>query len=178
MGLFDIILLIVIGGFGLFGLWFGFFHTLGSLLGTVFGVYLASRYYVPLSAWLVETTGWGENVSNVIIFSLAFIIINRLVGLAFWIFDRFFRVITALPFLNSLNRILGLVLGILEGLITVGFIIFFLDRFPISERITEALAASRVAPHAVDIIDVMMPLLPEALRLLRSTVDFVEHIVL
>ena len=178
MSLFDVILFIIIGGFGLFGIWFGLLHTLGSLLGTVLGVYLASRYYEPVAHWLVETTGWGENLANVIIFAIAFIIITRLVGLAFWFLNKFFKIITALPFISSLNRLLGLVFGILEGLITVGFIIYFLERFPISERISEALANSSIAPHALNVIDIMLPLLPEGLRLIRSGVDFIENVVL
>lgn len=60
MSLFDIILIVIVAGFGLFGLWFGLVHTLGSLIGTVFGVYLASRYYGPVAEWLIRATGWGK----------------------------------------------------------------------------------------------------------------------
>ena len=66
MGLSDIILLIIIAGFAMFGFWFGLIHTLGSLLGTVFGAYLASRYYEPMADWLINITGWGENISKVV----------------------------------------------------------------------------------------------------------------
>ena len=49
MSTFDIVLLVIIGGFGLFGLWFGIVHTLGSLLGTALGIFLASHYYGPVA---------------------------------------------------------------------------------------------------------------------------------
>ncbi|PIT86939.1 MAG: hypothetical protein COU33_00370 [Candidatus Magasanikbacteria bacterium CG10_big_fil_rev_8_21_14_0_10_43_6] len=174
MSLFDIVLLIIIGGFGLFGLWFGFFHTLGSLLGTVLGVYLASRYYEQLATWLISVTGWGDNVSRVIMFTIAFIIINRLVGFTFWIFDKFFDVLTRLPFLGSINRLLGLLLGTFEGVVTVGFVVYFIEQFPFSEKVVAAIASSAVAPHTLVVVTVLLPLLPEGMRILRTSVDYVE----
>ncbi len=178
MAFFDIILLIIIGGFVLFGAWFGFFHTLGSLLGTVLGVYLASRYYEPVATWLVSTTGWGENVSRVLIFAIAFILINRVVGLVFWFVDHLFEVLTKLPFIGSLNKVFGGIIGGFEGLITVGFILYFIQKFPFSERLVDMIASSQVAPYALSMVTLLLPLLPEGLRLLQSSVDYVEEIVL
>lgn len=177
MGLFDIVLLIIIGGFVLFGLWFGLFHTLGSLLGTVVGVYVASRYYEQGADWLVRTTGWGENLSRVLIFALSFILINRLVGLAFWLLERFFRLLTRLPFIKSIDKLFGGLVGFFEGMITIGFILYFILKFPFSERLIEAITTSQVAPYALSMIDILLPLLPEGLRLLQSTVDYVEEII-
>ena len=87
MILFDLILLLILGGFVAYGLWFGLIHTLGSLLGMVVGVFLASRYYELGAGWLMNITGWGDNFSKVLIFIIAFFIINRLVGFCFWIVD-------------------------------------------------------------------------------------------
>lgn len=178
MSWFDIILLVIVGGFGLFGVWFGFFHTLGSLLGTVMGVYLAGRYYEPMSAWLIAVTGWGENTSKVIMFTLSFILINRLVGFAFWIFNKFFDVLTKLPFIGSINRLFGLVLGVFEGLLTVGFFIYAVELFPISAKLTGMIDVSLIAPYALSMVTILLPLLPEGMRLLRSSVDYVEQRVL
>lgn len=177
MSLFDVILLIIIGGFGLFGLWFGFFHTLGSLVGTVIGAYLSSRYYEPMGEWLVGVTGWNENVSKVLMFIVAFFVINRLVGFVFWLFNKVFKVIAHLPFLKSINRLLGMMLGLFEGALTLGLIIFFIERYPISERLMEQLANSVVAPWLSDLANILIPLLPSALQLLRSSVDYVENVV-
>lgn len=178
MSLFDIILLIIIGAFGLFGLWFGLVHTLGSLLGTVFGAYLASRYYEPVANWLIGTFGWNENFSRVLVFVVAFIIINRLVGLLFWIVDKILSLITRLPFINSMNRILGLVFGLLEGALTVGLIFYFIQRFPLSEKLMALAAGSLVLPIVVPMASVLVPLLPEAIRMLKSTVDYAEGAIL
>ncbi len=178
MSIFDIVLLVIIGSFGLFGLWFGFVHTLGSLVGTVMGAYLASRYYEPVANWLIHTTGWGDNFSRVLVFIIVFIIINRLVGLIFWIIDKILSIITRLPFISSLNRMLGLVLGLFEGVLTLGLIFYFIERFPLSDKIMGYAAGSAVLPFVIPVASVLVPLLPEAIRMLKSTIDFAEHVFL
>lgn len=174
MGLFDVILLIIIAGFALFGLWFGFIHTLGSLFGTLLGVYLASRYYDVLSVWLVHITGWDGNAARVIMFILAFFVINRLVGLVFWLVDRLLSIVTRLPFLSSINRMGGLVAGFLEGLITVGIAMILFDQFPFSERITAAVQESWVVPIAVGSAQVILALVPSVLERLNEAAAQVE----
>lgn len=178
MELIDIILLIIIGGFALFGFWFGFIHTLGSLSGTVLGAYLGARYYEPMAQWLVSTTGWGENISSVIMFVIAFFVINRAVGFVFWIVDRVFKIVTRLPFIKGIDRFAGMILGFIEGFISIGLVVFFIERVPLSENIMNALAHSFIAPIASKMASILWPLLPDALKLLQSTVDYVEKVVL
>ncbi len=172
---FDLSLIIVIGGFALFGLWFGFIHTLGSLAGTLVGAYVASRYYEPMAQWLIHITGWQGNTARVVMFILAFLVISRLVGFAFWLVDRLLSIITRLPFISSINHILGAALGFLEGLLTIGLAIYFIERVPLSTEIMQMIANSKVAAQASRTANVFIPLLPDALNLLKSTVDFVQH---
>ncbi|MDO8499540.1 MAG: CvpA family protein [bacterium] len=171
MSLFDIVLVCIVAGFALFGLWFGLIHTLGSLIGTIFGVYLASHYYAPVADWLIQITGWGENISKVIIFTIAFIIINRLVGFAFWIVDKILSFFTSLPFISGINRLLGLLFGLFEGLLVIGVVLYFIVRFPLGDKFMAMLAASKIAPITVKLASILWPLLPEAIRVLRSTVE-------
>jgi len=170
MSIFDISLLVIIAGFGLFGLWFGLVHTLGSLIGTILGVYLASRYYSPVADWLIRTTGWGENVSRVVVFIIAFVIINRLVGLVFWIVDKILSIFTSLPFISSINRLLGMVFGLLEGALVIGIIFYFIARFPVGDTFMSWVSSSKVVPYTVKLAAVLWPLLPDAIKTLKSTV--------
>ncbi len=171
MSFFDIVLLVIIGGFGLFGLWFGLIHTLGSLIGTILGVYLAARWYAPVAAWLMHITGWNGNFSKVLVFILAFILINRLVGLAFYLLDRFFSIITRLPFIKSIDRLFGLVFGILEGLIVLGVSFFFINKFPLSAGFMAHLAVSKIAPICVGVSTVLWPFIPQALKAIKDTLN-------
>ena len=172
---FDLGLMIVVGGFALFGLWFGFVHTLGSLAGTLVGAYVASRYYEPMAQWLISITGWQGNTARVVMFILAFIVISRLVGFVFWFVDRILSVITRLPFISSINHILGAVLGFFEGLLTIGLVIYFIERVPLAPEHMQMIAKSSVAAAASRMANVFVPLLPDALNLLKSTVDFVQQ---
>lgn len=161
---FDFALILIVGGFGMFGLWFGLVHTLGSLVGTILGVYLASHYYEPVANWLIKTTGWGENFSRVIIFIIVFFLINRLVGLVFWILDKFLSFFTHLPFIHSIDRLLGLAFGLLEGALMLGITFYFIGKFPLGDTFSGWIAASKVVPYLVKLASILWPLLPDALK--------------
>ena len=71
MGFIDIVLIVIVGAFVLFGLFFGLVHTLGSLLGTIVGIIFASRLVDPA----FETFGFlfgGGTFAGFIIFILIF----------------------------------------------------------------------------------------------------------
>ena len=171
MSIFDLVILIIISGFALFGLWFCLVHTLGSLIGTAFGVYLASRFYEPVAGWIINFTGWGQNYIKVIVFVVTFLLITRLVGFIFWVMEKFLTIFTRMPFIHGLDRIMGAIFGFLEGAIVVGVTLFFISRFPISLPFMEGLAHSQLAPPLVKLASILIPLFPEAIRLLKSTVE-------
>ncbi|EKD67797.1 MAG: Colicin V production protein [uncultured bacterium] len=164
MGLFDIVLLIIIAGFAMFGIWFGFIHTLGSLLGTAVGAFVATRYSAWLATWIVNITGWSDNTATVLSFVIVFMVSNRVIGFLFWMVDRFFKPLTNLPFISSLNRLLGLVLGVFEGMITLGLIFFVIEANPVSDTFMTWINESRVVPYTIGAANVLMPLIPDALK--------------
>lgn len=171
----DLTLLTIVGGFTLFGFWFGFVHTAGSLLGTLAGAFVASRYYEVAAQWLQHITGWEGNRTRVIMFVIILFAVSRLIGFLFFIVDKLLSIITRLPFISSLNRLLGAGLGFLEGVMTIGLFLFFIERFPVSENFMTKLAQSEFAPKFRAVADVFVPLLPDALKLLHSTVDYVQN---
>lgn len=171
MSFFDIALACIIGGFVLFGLWFGIVATLGSLIGTVFGVYLASRWYVIPATWLINTTGWNANFSNVLVFIILYLIINRLIGFVFYIIDKSFSIITHLPFINGLNHLLGGIFGLIEGVIALGITFYFVSRFPLSPTFMTQASASHIVAFCVNIASLLWPLVPEAIRVLQNALQ-------
>lgn len=168
----DIILLGIIALFGIAGLAAGFVHAVGSFLGLVVGVYLASRFYSPVADWLMGMIGHESNLIRVLMFAIAFILITKLVGLVFFLIEKVFNIVKFIPFVKTFNRFLGFLLGLAEGIVSVGMVIFFIDKFPLSERIMDSLANSTVAPYAEGVASVLLPLLPKAIKLLESTVDY------
>ena len=170
MSYLDITIIAIIAGFGLFGLWFGLIHTLGSLVGTFFGLYFATRYYSPMADWLISITGWSGNFAKVFMFILAFVLIARLVGLVFWLAEKLLGWITKLPFIRSLNHLTGAIVGVAEGAVIVGVSIYFIARFPIGEKFMLSLGESVIAPYLVKPVSIMLPLIPDAIKFLQSTV--------
>ena len=73
--------------------------------------------------------------------------------------------------MKSLNHLAGLVFGIFEGAVIVGVSLYFIARFPLSSTFMSAFEASQVAPYLVKPVKIFMPLIPEAIKYLQSTVN-------
>ncbi|MFA6424517.1 MAG: CvpA family protein [Candidatus Magasanikbacteria bacterium] len=171
---FDFALIIIIASFGLFGLWFGLVHTIGSLVGTVAGVYLAGVYYEPVANWLINTTGWGANFSKVLMFIIVFFVINRLVGLVFWLVDKFLSIFTHLPFIHSIDRLLGMIFGLLEGALMLGIIFYFIGKFPVGVTFMGWVTSSKIIPAVVKMASILWPLLPDALKSIQGVIPGIK----
>ncbi len=171
MSFFDVILICIIVGFGFFGFWFGFVHTIGSLIGTVLGVYLATRWYYPLSGWIIHFTGWTGNFIKVIVFILVFVIINRIVGIIFFLIDKALSIFTRLPFIHAFDRFLGFAFGIGEGIIVIGVVLYFINKFPLTPAFMTDLAQSSVALLCVHVASLFLPLIPLALKQISDSVS-------
>lgn len=160
--LFDVILLLVVFGFTLFGLWFGLITTLGSLVGTVVGAVVAGQLYT-----LVPGT-----IARVVAFIVIFIIVSRLVGFVFYLLEKIFHIISIVPFLKSINRLAGGILGLIEGLLVVGTVLIVASRYDLGAWFTNAMTQSKVAPSLVNAAQVLLPFLPIALKKLQSLIPW------
>lgn len=165
----DIIIAGIILGFGLFGFWFGFVSTIGSIIGTVLGLFLAIRFYSPLAAWLMELTGWTGNFPKIVMFIVAFLLINRLVGLAFFLLGKGVSVITDLPIIKSFDRILGLMFGLFEGILVIGICFYFIDKIPFSSTLMNRIGESSIIPYSVQVASFLWPLIPEGFKKIQSS---------
>ena len=172
MEMIDVFLLGIILLFGAIGLAMGFIHALGSMLGIIVGVYLASRFYAPAADWLMQLIGRESNLIRVLMFVIAFILITTLVGIIFHLIEKAVGIIKWLPFVKTFDRLLGFLLGLAEGILILGMIILFVDKFPLSGWLMSGLAGSTVAPYVEGAVVVFWPLLPEALKMIQSTVDY------
>jgi membrane protein required for colicin V production len=168
MTIFDVILLIAISGFVFFGLFFGLIHTLGSLVGLVAGTWLAGHYYETVAESTKFMFGSQLNLSRIIIFIIIFTIANRLIGFLFYLIDKVFKIISIIPFLKTINRLLGAILGLVEGLLAVGLFLYVAAKYPISPWFTGVLEQSQVAPALAEVSKILTPLLPDALKQLQS----------
>lgn len=163
MGFIDIVLIVIVGAFVLFGLFFGLVHTLGSLLGTIVGIIFASRLVDPT----FETFGFlfgGGTIGRIIMFILIFFVITRLIGIVFWFIGKIFNVIAWIPFARSLDRLLGGLFGFIEGVIVVGVVLFYAMQVLPDDTLKTMLETSVVADFLVATMSVLQVFFPEAVR--------------
>lgn len=161
--LMDLIVVVLLGGFVLFGLWFGFVHTLGALAGTVLGAFLAGAFYDPVASFLSGRLGWDLNLMRVVSFLVLFVLINRLIGLGFYVVEKVFRFISILPFVRTIDHILGMILGFFEGVLVIGLTLIVAERFPFGSLVS-MIASSAVAAWLMKTASILLPLLPAALK--------------
>ncbi|HBX15842.1 MAG TPA: hypothetical protein DEF57_00870 [Candidatus Magasanikbacteria bacterium] len=129
---------------------------------------MASHYYEPISNWTLSITGGNFNIVKFIVFIILFIIANRLVGFIFWLVEKVFSVLKIIPFLGTINRLLGGLLGLFEGVLVVGLTLFFISKFPLSEWLTGSMLKSGMAAYLIKISSILWPLLPAALKQIQS----------
>lgn len=159
----DYILLGIIILIGLWGLKKGFLQALGSIVGLVLAVIIASRFYGVAASWF-----GSSNFSNILSFIIIFSLSSRIVGLIFWLLGKIFKIITILPLMTTLDRFLGLVLGLVEGILASAVILNFLLKYPLNYWMIEQMSASAVVKVLLNIGSIFVPLFPEALKTIKS----------
>ncbi|MCC7357209.1 CvpA family protein [Candidatus Uhrbacteria bacterium] len=157
MLLVDIILLLILLGFIGAGAKDGFVHTLGRLVGAVIGFVVAKLYYVKFGVLLAlfMPTAWANFCS----FALLFILITRLSGFLLKLIDGAISILKVLPFLKSIDKILGGILGMVEGVLIMGGIFFVLNVIKILPSVAQWITGSKVAFYIQTVFETLMVVL-------------------
>ena len=143
MSITDLVLLFTLLVFVGLGAKDGFIHTLGRLIGAIAGFMLAQSWSSWLSSLLAAfmPIGWARIIAFTIIFGL----IIRLSGWVLTVVDNIFKFLTVLPFLKSVDRLLGALVGFAEAIIVLGGIIYLATTFKPVASLYALLSASGVA---------------------------------
>lgn len=165
---FDIVLLIIIVAFTLYGLYSGFIQALGSLVGIVVGAFIASRIFGPIADW-VSSFGGNVEIARVVVFFLSFSIISQLVGLLFKVVNAIFKIISIIPFTKTINRLLGALLGLITGLLIVGGVLFIASKHDLG-TISTLIDESMVATILIFFAGILEPLFPVAVKAVEEVV--------
>lgn len=167
MGLIDIILLSIVGAFVLFGFFFGLVHTLGSLIGSIIGIYFTTRLIDPVFERFGFIFG-GGNFGRIILFIILFFLIARLVGLVFWLLGIVWDLLSFIPFAKSLDKIFGAMFGLVEGIIVVGVVVFYSTQVLPEDTLLAAINTSAVAKYLLALVSIMQVFLPEGLKAVKE----------
>ena len=171
MALIDLIILIILAGFILNGLFKGLIRMIGSLVGLIIGAYVASRYYLFAYNWADQWININENFGKVLAFIILFALIARLVEFAFTLIEKAFKFVAVIPGSRYLNNLLGALAGLFVGSLFLGLIVYVASRYAlIGNFFGDQLLNSLFAPWLLKIVQIVLPFLPEALKILQSII--------
>lgn len=140
--MFDIIIILIIAGFIWKGVRLGLIEALGGVVGVFIGLLCAGRWW-QVAASSIEPMVNSQILATAIGWLLVFIVVNRLVALVFWVVDKIFHIIAIIPFLKSINSLLGGFFGLIEGFFVVGSIISVMLLLPMTDSLKENVAKSK-----------------------------------
>jgi uncharacterized membrane protein required for colicin V production len=171
MSYFDIGLLIILAGFMGNGLSKGLIRLLGQVVGLIVASYVASHFYLSFYEWGKNLTHFSEGTEKFLAFLILFVVIASVVGIAFAIIEKIFDLVSIIPFTKLINRLAGGALGLLEGALALGLILFVGARYAwIGGLMGGQLVGSHVAPWLIKVATIIMPFLPDALKTLKSII--------
>ncbi len=162
----DIVLLIIILFFVFRGFKAGLVGAIGALLGVIVGIWAGSNFMDEVAGWLTSFFNFSnQSLANILAFVLIFIAVNIIFSLIVWLINTIFHVI---PLINFANKIIGALIGLVGGVLFISALVYLLSLFAFSQNIADVLKDSRIADIAVKIAVILKPLLPEAVKSLKS----------
>lgn len=161
LSILDFVLLIILFAFAGGGFAMGLINEVGNLVGTVIGAVAATNFFEKLASWVGTPFGMTENLIKIISFLLIFLVVNRLVVVIFHLINKVFDVLAVIPFLKTINRLAGAVLGVITGGLIIGLFLVFISKFPFAIFLVKPMENSEVAQLLFKYGKILMPLLPE-----------------
>jgi len=160
---FDIILLFILLVAFVLGIIKGLVRQLVALLAVVVGLILAVAYYAQAAQLFMRLTSRQTLADLLGFFSIFLVVI--LVG---WLLSHLFSKMMKGP-LKFLNHVMGGLLGLLEGVLICGVVVFALLVFPVSVRAVEE---SSLSPYCIRMTETVIGLVPRELKdQFRETYD-------
>jgi uncharacterized membrane protein required for colicin V production len=171
MSYFDIGLLVILAIFIFYGFKHGLIKLFGQVVGLILASYAASHFYLTFYAWGKDMVHLSEGAGKFLAFIILFVVISSVANLIFALIEKVFNLLSVIPLTNLINHILGAALGLLEGGLSLGLILFVASRYAwAGSSLANVLVASKVAPGLLQVVNIIMPFLPEALKALKSII--------
>lgn len=161
---FDILAVLVLAGFALFGLLRGMVRLVLGFAAVVLGWTLALRWCDTVAVWLrkiVPGSGGGRGFEGhrIVAFALIFLAVVIVTGLVAWLITRALGAVK----LGGLNRVAGAALGVL-----VGILLLCASTVPLLALAPpdggSLMRSSRLAPYAVAGGEYLKAAAPEPIR--------------
>jgi uncharacterized membrane protein required for colicin V production len=167
MSIFDTILLVALAGFVFYGLFFGLIRTLGSLAGVIIGALLSFHFYEVVFSWVDPFFLGYDNIGKLMILLILFTLFDRVIRLIFTVLDRTFDIVSIIPFMKTINRLTGAILGLIMGILVIGLALFLLNSF-FNVWLTGLTKGSEVAPFFLKSAGIILFFLPMVLEKVKK----------
>lgn len=145
----------------------GLIYKLGSLVGLVVGIWIASR----LTASAAESIGVGA-LRMASIFFLILAAVRMVFGWAAYFVQKVFNIVAIIPGLKLMNRVLGAFLSTLSSLIVISTVLFIAHSFAATDTIQRTLDESLLGSQLLKVSIVAQPFFSDRLQTLFDSVDF------
>ena len=171
MPIIDVILLLFLAAFVFWGFSSGLINMVGHILGLIIGFYLAGHYYLVAYGWIDWLFLGHDNVGKIVAFILVLTLVARIIGFIFVLIEKAFNILAIIPFLKSINRLAGALLGLIGGILILSFILYIIGKYAILDTLfAQDLIQSQLAPKIVALANYFTPLLPSALQIIHSII--------
>jgi uncharacterized membrane protein required for colicin V production len=167
----DIVLIIFLAGFVWRGYFTGLIKMVGSFLGIIAGAAIASRLYLLLFDYIRPVFGGLDNLGRVASFLIVFALASRIIYWIFAFLDKTYDLLSIIPFLKSINRLSGAILGLIVGALATSLLFYVAVKYlPLGGFFDEAISDSKIAPWLLIIANAFLPVLSEGLKNLKAMI--------
>ena len=157
----DIVIIIILAFFTINGFRHGFIVEISRIISLVGGFILAAKFHkelIPFIQPYIENESMQVTAAYLGIFTLAVVIITIIAK----ILQKFFELIL----LGWLNRLLGVLLGMLKGFLIVSLLIFIIQSIPfkleegdtIRQKLEKESVMFQICDHVKELVILTVPL--------------------
>ncbi|HNV12571.1 MAG TPA: CvpA family protein [bacterium] len=167
----DIILLIFLSLFVIYGFYVGLVRMALNLLASILGIILSIKFYDAFYE-LFPFIGFGsDSLGKVISFIVVLSIISFILSFGFKLLGKILKIITSLPVISLANRLAGGAFGLIQGLFIIGAILFVLSYYAVLNGLLNfVISNSEISPVFIKAVYWLKPFIPEALKVLQSAI--------
>lgn len=166
--LFDIVGIVVLGWFGFTGFRAGFIESAMKLIGALAAIYAMLNYNTQVASWLGNILHLAPKYQTVVSFAVIFLAVLY----AFHLIARLLRHTIRLLLLGWVDRLGGLLFGLIKATIILSAVIWVIDFLP-REWTQDWEQQSRLAPLVITfqgtLVDVFS--LQDELELIQKTAE-------
>ena len=156
-GFVDIILIVILILFVLSGFASGFVRSIGNLVGLILGLFLASWGLL----WLDQQFNiLGKPFLSIVIFLTIAALVSFLIGWITDLVEGLRKILSIIPFLKTINRLLGGIVGFTEGLLAIIAIAYFAQAYLPPGGLKESILESLIASWLVQVTGIVSWIFP------------------